>query len=497
MLVKILNQTHGDYDHDALERWEALYEGGEEWQERIAHFIPQNEEEPPGRYRARQKRAVYVNHVGPLADMIASWLLSSPPRVEGGTDVTATWEKDADGRGASLTDVTRELLTNALRDRRAFAWVNLPSSDGVPVANRLDQERAGLLAPYVVCVEAEEVRNWHVDDRGALAAVMLRRKEVRQTGDDPLTQPQQVVWTWICIDRRRIRRWEWQATPQKSAPTDTDDAEEVLNIEHKFGRLPVVMLELPCGLHAVGKMEAPATALTRLECDLDWKLHVEAHALLVVKVSEPTTPPKLGAGYYLQIGASDDVVYAESSGAAFAALEERIRARKDDLYRVVQQMAQAAAGDTSKASASAASKALDWKTLEVMLEAYGSLVRRCLREILACCATPWGVAPDTLDVSGMGGWGEEDLSDKLGQLEAASPLVKSETFRREVAKRVATSLLDDVPPEVTAAILAEIDEADYTDQVPPPMVPPLGAEHLPAVTAPPADGEAQGSQGAA
>ena len=471
MRVSLLNQTHPDYDHDHIERWEALFEGGAEWHEMVNVFQPKNPEEPEEVYRVRRHFCRYVNHCGPIIHQICGWLFGDVPVVEG---VDPAWIKDVDRAGTAFGPWWQALLTSAMVGRRAYAWVNLPAVDLPDGASLADQDNLGGRRVYLVPLEAEEVVNWRRGEDGNLTEIMIRRRCQDQTS---LLEAQSTVWRWIHISPSHVTRWEWRppsAEPTRT-PNGTDEATETSQIAHGFGRLPVVAIDLPAGLHTMGALEDAAVALTVDTNALRWGLYRNMHAILGLFSDSDPRPPNTGAGAFFRAGANDRAEYIETSGNGFAAMEARTKSDREDLYRVVSQMAQSASADSTKASTSGSSKAMDYKSLEILLRSYADVVLGAMRQALTIAAEVWKLDPKGVTVTGLGSWGAEDIGEKLAQIALASSDVKSETFRKEVAKRIAEALLDDADEALMKVIKAEIDAADYSDPTiipgPAPVVP--------------------------
>lgn len=501
MLAKILDQRHADYDHAALETYEALYEGGHEFRERLATFLPKAPMEGAERYRERMQFATYTNHTAPLVDMIGAWLFAKPPTVDGLPDDRRAWLDDVDGRGTDWSAWWREPFTRANCDGRAYVLANLPKRPADAVfASKADEEAAGLSTPFLVSLEAENVINWQDDDRGNLAAVMIRTCETVQAS---LLEPARKVIRWTLIDAVQIQRWEFECKPEKPHPEPTDDIPIAAGypVVHNMGRFPVVRATFPPGMHALRKLADPATALLRTEHDHDWALRVGAHPLLVVTTTEGASgKPIVASGAYSALtrdaSGEDKMAYCEPSGGSYAARLEWIDHQLDALHRVVQQMATAMSSDSSSAGAkSAAAKMADWKSMEVMLTAYADIMRTAMEQVLDIVAGAAMFALDraTLSVGGMAGWAEADIVDVVATFAAAFPEIKSPTFRKMAAKGMARRLLPDIDAETMAKIEAELDDADY-DDVPilAPMVDEDGAE-----TGANADEEADAGKGGA
>lgn len=467
MKAAILNQTHADYDDDMIEDYAALYEGGKAFHARVARFLPKNAQEPAELYTDRKSRATYENLGGPLVDMIGAWLFSKPAVIEG---VEEDWLEDVDRAGTAWGDWWRAVFTDALIAQRGWAWMDLPARGDVPVTSLADEKALGLREPYLTRIRPHDVRNWGEDDLGRLTWCMVRTTFCRQLS--PL-EPQQRVIRWRLIDATTIRTWEWIERPDHPLTTESD-VTELAAIDHNIGAMPVVRLALPAGLWAMAKLADPLLALTRTTNDHDWTLHVSAHALMTITSADGAgNPPTLGPGYYLSLcrdaNGADAVGYAEPGGASNAARMERIADLRDAVHRAVQQMAASQATDTAT---SAASKMADWAALEVMLSAYASLVRTAMERVLDRVAAVMSIADPK--VSGLAGWHEADLAEMVATYNLAEPAVKSETFRRTMAKRLATAFLPDALPAVQEAIAAEIDAADYADvPVYAPALPPV------------------------
>lgn len=480
MLAKILDQTHPCYDAGLLKTYHALYAGGRAFESMKTELLPRAPLEGDQRYNDRQQHMSYENHVAPLIDNVVAWLFSRPPIVNG--IAPPEWLDDVDRRGTDWSAWWRDPFGDALQDGRAFVWVNLPRRT-VDAANRLDEERAGLNRPLLVSIEARDVINWTDDEVGNLASVMVRTHETIQT--NLLGEARRVV-RWTYIDRNTIDRWEWEPTKDKAHPSEGDDVPRAAGfpIDHRVGRMPVVRLALPSGMHAGEKMRETAIDLLRTEHDQSWSLRVAGHPILTVTTAEGGVTgadrrPIVSAGAYIGLArdgdGKDEVAYVEPPGGSFEARAKQIERLTDGLHRVVQQIATAMSSDSaSKAGKSGAAKMADWKSMEVMLTAYADRVRTCMEQVLDIVAGQPLLNLDraTVSVAGLAGWSEADVMDMVATFAAAFPEVKSTTFRKTAAKQMARRLLPDAPEELRRTIDAEIDAADYDDA----MVAPMGGK---------------------
>lgn len=484
MLVKTLQQTHPSYDEASLRRLRALYEGGPSWRA-IApvEWFPQRFAEPQDVYEERKKLLNYVNHAGSLVEMVGALLFAEAPQLEGvpsppvpepdgkgsrpATRAELYWSgllKDCDRAGTPWRQFWRDRFLAAQVGRRAYVWVNLPvRAASAADISRADEDTLGLLDAHLVALDPEQVIDWGRDDHGRLAWVMIRSVISRRASID---EPRRREWRWTYIDGVTIRRWEWQPTETASEPPPEDTAQELAPIAHGAGRLPLVELALPEGLHTMGKLEDAAVAAARARNEHSWALHQAANELLTItaKWGDETAKPVLGHGYALRLSRDTDgqdaAAYVGPSGVAFQFLEKDVEATREDLFRVVQQMAMAADSDASRIRASGESKAQDWKAVDVMLGAYRDHVLQAMAETVALIADVRGEDLPDVVVSGLDGWQTEDLTTWLASVAMAPEAVRaSPTLRREIAKRQAERLLQgDADDTVMATIRREIDE---------------------------------------
>ena len=478
MLVKILNSTHPDYDGARLTRLRALIEGGSLWHALKEQLFPKRAVEPSSIYSERKQLLAYTNHAGTVLGLLGALLFAEPPTLEGltGDYWTALWA-NSDGAGTPWRRFWRERFQDAQVGQQSFIWVNLPARhpEAPEPANRAEEEQAGYLDAYLVRLQPEQVIDWGEDTRGKLSWVMFRSVTEERPS---IEQPRQKKWQWTYIDATVIRRWEWTppADKDQNEPRPDDEATELDAIEHQLGQLPVVRLTLPTELWAGGKLEDPAVAATRARNEHSWALHQAANELLVVTSTWGDEQIVLGHGHYLKLGrdktGADTAQYIAPSGVAFQYLQEDVASTRDEVYRVVQQMALSADADAARQRMSGESKAMDWKASEIVLASYADIIRGAMAEVVKLLAAIRGEDTAELNLTGLDGWQDEDM---LAFLKAAAQSTDarrlSPTFVRTIAKRQVTRLLqDEVDEKTLAVILKEIDEAP-DDKVTPPAPP--------------------------
>jgi hypothetical protein len=462
--VKLLDKLHPTLDGAELEQLRALADGGQRWRSLLTTWLPQNAAEPADVYADRQSRAVYHNYAGGILGLLAAYLFSRPPTIDGAKgDYWTAFYKNVDQEGTPWSRWWRLRFRDALVEDQVLTWVNLPARSPGQEYNDLGAElKGGVLDAYLVPILADELRYWSEDKHGRLVWVLFR-----QCVDERTTVEADVVrvYRWTYIDENVIRRWEWRSTAEQLAPKPEDDATELPTIAHKMGRIPVVRLKLPNELWAMQMLRDPAIAHLRSRNDLTWALHKTAHALMIIKRRQGGDDPTVGPGYYLALEPEDEVGWTEPAGNSTAILREDCADLREEIYRVVNQMALATDNSSSRVKASGESKAFDWQASAIVMSAYADLVKGAMLEVLAVIRGARG-EKDEVSIGGLDGWQSLSLDQFLaGSAMALHAAQMSPTFRREVAKREAERLLPDLGEKTMAVIRAEIDESNEEDRM--------------------------------
>jgi hypothetical protein len=463
--IALLDRLHPSCDAEELKRLRALADGGPRWRELKTTWLPKNAAEPDDVHRDRLAQAVYHNYAGGILGLLAAYLFSSPPKVDGTQgDFYTDFLGNVDQEGTPWARWWRLRFRDALVEQQVLAWVNLPArNEGDVYTDRASELRAGKLDAYLVPITAEELRYWGTNARGALTWVLFRQCLVER-GSVEQDERRRFVWTYI--DATMIRRWEWVATKDQASPKPDDDATELQPIAHNIGRLPVVRLHLPTELWAMQLLHDPAIAHLRSRCGLTWSLHKTAYAMMIIKRQWGGPDPTVGPGYYLPLEQKDEVAWTEPPGNSVAILREDNRDLREEIFRVVNQMALATDNASSRVKASGESKELDWQASAIVMSAYADLVKGAMREVIAVVAAARGELADGVSVAGLDGWQSLSLDAFLaGSAMAINAAKMSPTFRREVAKKEAERLLPDLGEETLAQIRLEIDESNEEDRL--------------------------------
>jgi hypothetical protein len=160
---------------------------------------------------------------------------------------------------------------------------------------------------------------------------------------------------------------------------------------------------------------------------------------------------------YVVLGADDDIGFAEPAGAAYELVDKQLEKLVDEMFRVVHQMASSVSATKQALARAAASKAEDRHATEIVLAAYGALVRDAAKRVYDCLSAARGENV----VWTAHGLDKYELEDRDGILKEALALdaisIPSATFQKTYKTKIALALVGNCPPETQDVIREEIE----------------------------------------
>lgn len=406
-----LNRTHAEYQADYWRLCRLLAEGGNALltdDAAMARLLPQHDAEPAAQYKVRRGMAYYENIVATVLNSICSGLSIDPVRVEaeGAPDYYEDFAEDVSplgGRVCSLGDLVKQLVHMVMLYRRAWLRVDMPPP--TDYRNLAQQEASGALRAYVVPLAPEYVIDWEERDDGTgELAWALCRDEYRVRAD--VLSPGNIrTVRFMAYDAERVRVWEfdYDANKERSPkPKATPDRE--IETAHPFGRVPMLRFE-PAqesgGLYAMAALEPLARAHFQAANAL---AYAEARVLFTPRTTfldggtpldpfnaalageaasaDRATSQPHGTATVVQmragVGAGDRVEYPAPPTSSFTHAAETCASLVEAMHRVVHQMALSTQSTTTALGRSGESKAADQAASDVVLAAFGEMVRTFL-----------------------------------------------------------------------------------------------------------------------
>jgi hypothetical protein len=217
-----------------------------------------------------------------------------------------------------------------------------------------------------------------------------------------------------------------------------------------------VKLEVSDGLWILNKAALLQQEHFNKSNALSWALHMGLFAMPVI-YSDREWHQIVGEAYYIQLGPQDKFGWTEPQGHVYDLAAQNLDRLKDEIYRICYLMQQATGREARNLTQSAASKQRDSAVTQEVLRAYGDLMKAFMRQTLWLIAT--ARQDDTvIEVGGLDQFDVKEFTEELTNAQTLSLLVTgSNTFTREMQKKLALRYLEDSNQEVKDRVAGEID----------------------------------------
>lgn len=457
-------------------------------------------------YKERIKRAFYLPYMGHLIDHMVATLSSDPIRLsqddvapEGGKAAAARvmlqgktngdpfydeFFKDCSPPGGdrcSFNQLMRQQVTSALLFKRSWTLCEMPAMepDEQPT-NRLEEEKLTADNAYACPVDPECVLDWETDDDGELlwanVCSISRRRSGIEDGRDLVTE------TFTVYTSEGWTRYSYTYNPEKNPPKDEQQPDKTESGKHSYGRVPLVMFELPDGLWAGGKIESIATEHFNKRNALSWGQYRSLFQFLGIKLGAPdalnpiTEDPnravnqRIGPGRVMVLGEKDEVAYVTPSAEPFKIAMDDLAILRDEMHRVLDAMAQAVDNSGAALQRSAQSKQVDQSSTTVLLRELGRRTREHGEDVYEMVSI--GRGEDRMwTAQGMDQFDEVDMNNLVTEAATLETIaIPSKTFQAlykfELARRALPGATDDqleqIMDELKEGITAEEELASAT-----------------------------------
>lgn len=461
MLVKQLNAESPCRDETLWRNYQALYEGGKLFHDRVKHFLPRNPQEPHDTWQLRARESVYRSYVGTVIDYFAAQMFAVPVIYKPEDDAEPPdwfqdFENDCDGRGTDLLEFLRQSLVDALTVKVATVELDFPETYG-RADSRYDADKTGASDVRLRRVERHCFLDWERDPRGNLVwSISKTTKRPRATPED---KREATLHEWRVLDREQVRIYRALVDDNKILD-ENSNIEPVVELRHGLDTVPTVELCIDDGLWVANRLESAQIEHYRLSSGLSWSIKRTCYAMPLFKVGDPESfsPGRMGSGYYIAISNNDSAEFLAPPTGHLSLTAEEIKNQKDEIFRLVTQMSLGVDNNAAAVGRSAESKIADAEAIRVVLRAYAAQVRDFLKNVLNLLSkargdnTEWTVegldkfetlAPETL----------VELLTQAIQLD-----IPSETFQLEAKYRAAIGVVPGLDEETRGIIRDEIEQ---------------------------------------
>ena len=490
MRYDVLSQRSPDYRGAMWDELSDLYEGGYRVAANAKQYLPQLVGETPERWDERRRSTGYLGYLGQIVDFFAAQLFSQEIAVTPAADAQnrdtpgtlpdvvyyGAFAQNVDRAGHSFQDLCRRTFTSAILKQRALVAVDFPKVDQTP-QSLADETAIGASRAYAFIVPIETLIDWKLDAFGRFDWAIL------QTVENERTSP--TMGRGIITERFKIWTLEnglasfevhQYVYPQNEPPKPEDESRVVDQGVTSFPTIPLVMLDVPLGLWVGNKVGPIAKEHFQRRSAL-----VSAQNKSLVAIPVVSKGPETGAmggavpaevqqsrsrgndpasrfasKGWVEIGQDDKIYFAEPLGTAYAIANKELIELKDEMFRVVHQMAAAVTNNSASLGRSGQSKQKDGEATAVVLGAFGSMLREFAKRIYETVSSARGESV-VWTPRGLDNYQGEERADLITEaMSMALVDIPSLTFQQTYKTAIATKLAPNLPPDTQETIRQEI-----------------------------------------
>ncbi len=471
MKLGTLDTKNPSYDCDRWAQVDALAKGGKEFKAQLGTFLPQNPIEPADVYYQRRGQAHYRSYMGSIINLYVSWLFAASFNVKAyarGTETPiesvapfySTFQEDV-GNETPLASFLEDRFRAALTNQVSHWLIELPSNEGLEPKDAAEYETRGLGNASLTAIERCELFDWEEDNRGQLAWANVHTCfDIRESWAH---ERDTTVETWKIYDREKVYTFQLK---YKKGERPRDENYEVPavgeGVSHGFKRVPLVRMCLPKELTIGEAVFDTQLEHFRIDNALSWLVRRTCYAQPVFNIEDGENPPRMGTGYAIVLGKDDKMGWTAPPQAPFDILQKNVDAKRDEIYRIVHQMAQGVDNNAETVGRSADSKEIDAAATRIMLGAYGVLVSKPIEETFELISEARGESSYEWSVEGFSGYDTATVGSLIANAGLARALgIPSETFHKELCTKVALALHPEANQNVKDSIRQEIHDAKF------------------------------------
>jgi hypothetical protein len=400
--VKDIEKTNPKYNSDKISNYDALYEGGDKFRDKIDQFlIPRkSDKQNPDDYKMRASRAPYCNHAGGLIDWLSAAVFRDEPAFvvdESASDSTKEyWEglnDDANGLGWNLSAVAREALRQVLLQGRSYLAVDFVNPSG-------SFAEIDTMAAVISNLRAIEVDDWEIKD-GVLMWVRLHNVECVRDDSNPYLRANKERHTWTYYDGQEIVIYE---AYKEGGAWQSENASLIEEQTHDFPQLPVYEVSVTPGQWVMERIRDVVVAIFNRDAAVCKYLDDGAFQMLILTLSGNRDLSELVmsdiTGLKLEIG--EGAEWKAPQAGFYEPMHKDQAALKENLYEVIQSTAMNAAAipQAGRLSGDAVNALRD--PLHVLLDSFAWPIRDAFVRLKDDLAEHRGEDPELITVTGMG-----------------------------------------------------------------------------------------------
>lgn len=447
MTKEELEKTH-PYHRAWIGEWSFFirsYFGGKFY--RDGNYLLQHPFESSANYGRRKEIAYYYNYCAPIVDIFVSHLFRKPAKRDYGSmkdsPLFNSFLKDADLEGSTFGQFMRDCQRFAGIYGRVSIVVDKPRLGVSTLAEAVEKD----IYPYASLVTPENLLDWSFS-RLASGKPVLDMVKIREAENTYR------IW--------RKEDWEvWEAEPDKN------EARLLSSGGHGLGVVPVVTLyNKKTGVRMLGTSDIQDIAdinknVYYLCSDAKEIIENTAFPMLAVPYEKagPDEAKEIGPRNILQFDPAEPGArpyWLEAPHSSLTEIREWVKQDIAEVFRIAKMGGVKATEDFSQPRSGVALE-LEYQQLHAALSEKADNVEQAEREVLTLWAAWEGKSfdgtvdyPDDFSVREL----DRDIEQAFRALESK---IQSATFKKELQKKIASSVLPKLDDSVKEEISREID----------------------------------------
>lgn len=476
-------------------RWwllEALVAGGAKVDSRVkGHLLANPHKTEKDAYEARKKAAPYVPILGGILMKVQSQITAKEPVYLGSED--PFWDETffksggitskQDSPRCSFHTFLQDSILQALTHGQAIAVVDVP--DVGEVQSLAQQRSLGGDQPYVQLRPKKDLWESEIDENGFkfvklhsasmvrdnwLSGATLQHRFLIYERDGGMVYCSRYQATVELRDGKQLTPEDYIKVPDSAEIRVIKEREPIFHLNAgntNIVRFPVTTMTLPEPLRLADQLFDAQVSFFNQTAAVEWAILSTNYAQLIFQdvLDEDELAERIngraGNGYFWALPEGVKATWLERDGAGIDRGREYRKELKSEMLEIVQQVA-ANATLYQRTYASGESKKEDRRSLDILLEVYGYLLRQFAAEILNVAAIAHGENA-AWTVNGFDHYDGDTLQEDLQQLVSVTGVVDSPTLRREGQKAIAARAVHELglAEEIRQQIADEIAESPY------------------------------------
>lgn len=422
-------------------------------------YLDQFERESDEKFATRVNIASYRNYVGPIAQLIVSYINERPMIRTDESKQSREWRENCDGNGTSWdTMLAEDIRPRAARLGYCPVLLDMPDTFaglGEVTQQDIDREK---VRPRAIPLYPINLLDWRTNEKCDIVAAKIRTDH--SVGGDLLELPVQeehyALWYPDRVERYVVRKLS----------SGGDSVEGPVVVEHTFGRVPLFIFrgeptpgEKVRGRSIVSDMAVEAR--THFNLGSEKRDHERGQVFAILGIPVRTLKDDVGAlitgnnsAIKVPMESTQPLHYVAPPASVAETLDNSLDTSVKEMYRI----SRIEYDEPTGKDASGVARAYRFRQTNSRLRDLAGGWARAEQEVLRTVDAVSGNEESQATVTEAGDYSIEDLATDITNALSVMEMPVGKTARAEITKRTVRKVAPNLPREVLAEIEDEIDQ---------------------------------------